>query len=442
MDSMSETLTPVVPSQADHGALAFFRQSGWMMIATVLGGAFMYAVHAVAGKPLQAKGEYGVFFTLLQVFNLMQIPAIGLQTIFAQQTVMACTEGSRRQLTAAIRAVALATLLIWLVMGGVIFGLRGQLIVLWKISNPAALGVTAVIGLCSMWLPINLGVLQGRQNFLWLGWVAILNGVGRFVSITVIVLLLGGCAAGAMTGALLGMLTAMGIAFWQARDVWLGPQAPFDWRVWLARVLPLTLGLGASVFMMSADTIVVQSLFDRTDTGFYNAAGMIGRALVFLTAPLMTVMFPKVARSAMHAEKSNVLVQALAATALLGGLAALGCTLLPTLPLRLVYRDPSFLQIAPLVPWFAWCMLPLTLANVLINSLLARMHYRAVPWLVLVAAAYGLTLFLLAPHFVEIGQPAAFRMVVQVLGGFGLLLVGVAAWFTWGVKVRPAETRA
>jgi O-antigen/teichoic acid export membrane protein len=272
--------------------------------------------------------------------------------------------------------------------------------------------------------------------------VAILNGVGRFVSITVIVLLLGGCAAGAMTGALLGMLTAMGIVFWQARDVWLGPQAPFDWRAWLARVLPLTLGLGASVFMMSAATIVVQSLFDRTDTGFYNAAGMIGRALVFLTAPLMTVMFPKVARSAMRAERSDVLVQALAATVLLGGLAALGCTLLPTLPLRLVYRDPSFLQIAPLVPWFAWCMLPLTLANVLINSLLARMHYRAVPWLVLVAAAYGLTLFLLAPHFVEIGPPAAFRMVVQVLGGFGLLLVGVAAWFTWGVKVRPAEMKA
>jgi O-antigen/teichoic acid export membrane protein len=440
MDHALETRSPVAQSKPDHGTSAFFRQSGWLVIATVLGGVFMYAVHKVSARPLQAKGEYGVFFTLLQVFLLMQIPAIGLQTIFAQQTVLAITDGGRRQLTAAVRVVALVTFVIWFVMVGVVFGLQEHLIVLWKISNPAALWVTVVIGLCSMWLPINLGILQGRQNFLWLGWAVILNGVGRFLSITVIVWLLGGYAAGAMTGALMGVLAAMGVAFWHARDVWLGPQAPFDWRAWLARVLPLTLGLGASTFMMSADVIVVQSLFDGTDTGFYNAAGMIGRALVFLTAPLMTVMFPKVARSAMQAEKSDVLLQALGATALLGGLAALACTLLPTVPLRLIY-PPSFLRIAPLVPWFAWCMLPLTVANVLINSLLARMHYRAVPWLVLVAAGYGLTLLLLSPTFLKLEQAQAFKLVVQVLGGFGLLLVGVAAWFTWGANVRAAEAK-
>jgi hypothetical protein len=99
--------------------------------------------------------------------------------------------------------------------------------------------------------------------------------------------------------------------------------------------------------------------------------------------------------------------------------------------LRLVY-DPSFLTIAPLVPWFAWCMLPLALANVLINSLLARMHYRAVPWLVLVAAAYGLTLLFLSPTLLKLEQAQAFKLVVQVLGVFGLLLIGVAGWFSWG----------
>jgi O-antigen/teichoic acid export membrane protein len=438
MDRALETRPPVAQSKPDHGASAFFRQSGWMVIATVLGGVFMFAVHKVAGR--MPKAEYGVFTTLLQVFNLMQIPAIGLQTIFAQQTVTAFTDENRRQLTSTVRVVALATFLIWLVMAGAAFGLRGHLLALWKVSNPAALSVTVVIGLCSMWLPINLGVLQGRQNFLWLGWAAILNGVGRFLSIVVIVLLLGGYAAGAMTGALIGVLAAMGVTFWHARDVWLSPHAPFDWRGWLARALPLTLGLGVCTFMMSADMIVVQSLFDKEKTGFYAAAGMIGRALVFFTAPLIAVMFPKIAHSAARTEKSNVLAQALGATVLLGAMAALGCTLLPTLPLRLVY-DASFLTIAPLVPWFAWCMLPLALANVLINSLLARMHYRAVPWLVLVAAGYGLTLLLLSPTFLELEQAQAFKLVVQVLGGFGLLLVGVAAWFTWGANGRAAEAR-
>ena len=180
-----------------------------------------------------------------------------------------------------------------------------------------------------------------------------------------------------------------------------------------------------------------QSIFDKDTTGFYGAAGMIGRALVAFTAPMMSVMFPKVAASATSGEKTSVLAQALGATALLGGCAALACTLLPELPLRLVY-DKSFLVIAPLVPWFAWCMLPLTLANVLVSSLLARQRYEAVPWLVLVAAGYGLTLLLRSPHFLEVsraaGQLRAFQLVVQTLGVFGLVLLAVAAWFTWGGK--------
>ena len=402
-----------------------------MVIATVSGGAFMYAVHKVAGK--MPKAEYGVFLTLLQVFNQMQIPALGLQTIFAQQAVAAAHEGERGQLTAAVRAVAIGTFLLWLAMAVGAFVIQDDLIRLWKISNPAAVWATVLLALGSMWLPMMMGVLQGRQNFLWLGWAGILNGVGRFVAITLIVLFLGGYAAGAMFGAVAGLVVAMAVAVWQTRDVWFGESSPFEWRAWLGRVVPLTLGLGASQFMFSADMIVVQTNFDKDMTGLYGAAGMIGRALVTFTAPMMAVMFPKVAQSAARAEKTNVLAQALGATALLGSLAALACTLFPELPLRLVY-DKSFLVIAPLVPWFAWCMLPLTLANVLISSLLARRRYEAVPWLVLVALAYGLTLFVLSPHFQQAGQTRAFQSVVQTLGVFGLVLLAVSAWFTWGGK--------
>jgi hypothetical protein len=37
-----------------------------------------------------------------------------------------------------------------------------------------------------------------------------------------------------------------------------------------------------------------------------------------------------------------------------------------------------------------WAMLPLTLANVLVNNLLARRDFRAVPWFVVIAIAYAL----------------------------------------------------
>jgi O-antigen/teichoic acid export membrane protein len=254
-----------------------------MVIATVAGGVFMYAVHKVASK--MPKAEYGVFLTLLQVYNQMLIPSLGLMTIFAQQSVVAFTDAQRRQLTAAVRAVALAGFFLWLIIAALAFVFRADLLTLWKISNPAALWVTLVIGLLSIWVPIAMGILQGQQNFLWLGWTAIFNGMGRFVAISIIVLLLGGWAAGAMTGALIGAVIALAVGLWHTRRVWLGPSTRFEWRPWLGRVLPLTLGLGASQFMMSADQIVVQSIFDKEITGYYGAAGMIGRALVAFTAP-------------------------------------------------------------------------------------------------------------------------------------------------------------
>jgi O-antigen/teichoic acid export membrane protein len=417
---------------AKHRA-AFFRQSGWMMIATVASGAFMYAVHAVAQQI--GKQEYPVFLALVQIVTLMGIPAIGLQTVFAQQAAGALTEEHEREVAGVFRGLLRLTFIIWLIMAALVFILRHQIVTGLKISNPAALWITLVIGLASLWLPICMGLLQGRQNFLWLGWTIIFNGVGRFLAMCVIVLLLGGLAAGAMVAVFLGTASAALIAFWHNRHYWQAKPQSVVWGGWFKRVIPLTLGLGASTFMLGADMIFVQHFFAE-QTNFYGAAGMIGRALVFFTQPMAAVMFPKIVQSAARAEKTDVLAHALGVTALAGATAAICCTLLPSLPIRIVYGmgtdSKAYLEMAtPLVPWFAWCMLPLTLATVLIDALLARAQYRAVPWLVAVAIAYGVTLYF---------RHGTFQIVIQTLGIFSLLLLGVCAWFTWGKKVHIPQS--
>jgi O-antigen/teichoic acid export membrane protein len=185
---------------------------------------------------------------------------------------------------------------------------------------------------------------------------------------------------------------------------------------------------------LSADMIFTQNFFPREQTGFYAAAGMIGRALVFFTLPLSQVMFPKLARSKATGEKSHALELALGATLLAGFVVAIGCTIFPSLPLRIIYNK-SYLVATPLVPWFAWCMLPLTLSMVLINSLMARSKFSAVLWLVLVAIGYGVALALVGRHAGSLADTqAGLRMMIQTLGVFNLLLFAVCAWFTWGKK--------
>ena len=406
-----------------------------MALATSMGGVFMVLVHTPASMKLP-QAEYGVFLTLLQVMNLMLIPAIGLQTVVAQQTAAAVTDTQQAQLSTTVRRLLLGTFLVWVVMALGLVACRHHLLATLKITNPAALWLTLAIGLAMLWGPILQGILQGRQNFLWLGSLQILSGCTRLVGVLLIVWCLGGYAAGAVGAAWLGFAAAVLVAGWLTRRTWLGPGEPAAWRGWLRRVVPLTLGLAVAQFMMAADQVLVQSIFDRDVTALYGAAGMMGRALVFFTGALVAVMFPKVVRSVARAERTEVSALALGAAALAGGIAALVCTLAPELPLRILKRE--YWVSAPLIPWFVWCMLPLTLATVLINNLLARDRFAVVPWLVMVAVAYGVALFVRVPEFRQAAQFEAFRMIVRTLGGFSLLLLAVAAWFTWGHRASTS----
>jgi len=414
----------------------FFQQSGWMMFAATASGVLMYAVHFVVSREIP-KGEYGVFTTLLQVIALMGIPAVGLQPVIAQQAAAAITDQQQRVVASEFRAVWKAIFFMWLGMALIAAAFWPQALAGLKIENSAALAMTVVIGLAAMWMPLVMGILQGRQDFFWLGWTNILNGVGRFGLVCLVILVLHGWAAGAMSAVFLGMAALIVVGAWQIRDVWKTEMVRVEWKNWLQRIIPLTLGLGAAQFMLSADMIFTQNFFPREQTGFYAAAGTIGRALVFFTQPLTLVMFPKLARANATGEKSNALVLALGATTLAGGCAAIACTLFPSLPL-LIVNGKTFLVAAPLVTWFAWCMLPLTLSNVLVQSLMARSRFAAVPWLVLVAVGYAITLGIVGGHASKLADTqAGLRMMIQTLGVFNLLLFGVCALFTWkksGVK--------
>lgn len=354
----------------------------------------MSAVHVVVNKPM-LESEYAVFFTLLRVFLLMSIPAAGLQVVFAEQSAAASSPTEEQKLSATIRAVLRATFYLWLIMATIVFLCRRDILATLKISNPAALWATLLLGLVSLWAPVVKGILQGRQNFAGLGWVMILDGLGRFSAIVLIVHW-GGQAAGGMTGALIGQMISLALGVWLVWSLLTGPGAGFDWRPWLTKVAPLSLGVGVILFMYSSDVVYVQTMFSKDESPFYTPAAMIGLALVTFTTPLAAVMFPKVVQSAARSEKSDALRHALTATALLGVIAAVACTLLPELPLRIIYfRNAIYWKSAPLVPWIAWALLPLIVANVLINNLLARARFRIVPWILFVAAIYGGALFTL-----------------------------------------------
>jgi O-antigen/teichoic acid export membrane protein len=420
----------------------FFRQSGWLAIANTMAGMFMVAVHPVAS--LLPASEYGLFVALLRLLTVLAIPAAGLQIVVAQKTAAAVTPERESELLRACGAIVRALVLIWFAIAFSFAIIQVNIITSFKIVNAAALWVTLLIVFPALCLPLFQGLLQGKQDFTWLGASMVLNGLGRFVSLAFIVLALQAYAAGAMVGTLCGFLASVLTCLIALRRTFKRARGAFDWRDWVKKLIPLTFGTGSVLFLLNIDVIAVQSHFPREVTAFYSAGATIGLGLVTFTTPMASVMFPKLVRSMATAEKSNALRLALIGTAVLGGVAALACTILPELPLRIMYfRSPQFWKSAMLVPWFMWCLLPVTVANVLVTNLLARERFAVVPWLVLVAIGYALALFKYAnnagtlvtasPAGTDLLGPSfsAFKHIVQILGVFSLLLLAVSALFTW-----------
>jgi O-antigen/teichoic acid export membrane protein len=416
---MSAEKTETVPTIDHKPHAAFFRQSGWLMIATIASGVLMLGIHFLS-KKIPA-GEYGVLITLFSIVNM--VPTIPFQMVFTQQTANALATGRDRQLRSTIRAAWLGAFLLWLAGSAVTLCFQKQIAANWHLSNPLALWLLLVVMLFSLLMPLFNGVMQGQQNFLWLGWGNIFNGVFRILAAVLIVFVLHGMATGIMTAVLIGFLAATAVGVWQTRSLWAGTGEPFDRRRLLRQVIPLMLGFAATQFLFSADTSFVDSYFGADRTAPYGAAGTLSRALLWLVLPLAAVMFPKIVHSTAKAEKLNLLGAVLLGTSVLVICGVLGLWLLGPWVVSFVFPPEYRLETLAILPWYAGAMVPLALANVLVNDLLARSRFQVVPFLVLLAMFYGLALT---------QYHDSFATVLKTLSVFNVLLLAICAWFTFG----------
>jgi O-antigen/teichoic acid export membrane protein len=427
---MSEANTETIKTVDHKRHAVFFRQSGWLMVSAIAGGALTWGVHFLAKSIPES--QYATFGTLLMVVACL--PTMPLQMIFAQQTAQALATGRERQLAGMIRLAWLWTFIAWVLVAAIIFIFKKQIVAGWHLPDATGLVVTLPLILASLWMPMFCGVVQGRQDFFWLGWASILGGAGRFFAAALLVLALGLGAAGMMAGALLGVGCSAVIVIWRSRDLWLLPSEKFETASLKRQVVPLLFGFGALQFMFTSDTMFAKAYFTGDQMAPYVAAGTLSRALLWLVLPLAAVMFPKIVHAAAKSEKTNLFNLVVLGTAVLSICGGLGLWLVGPIMVKIVYKTSYVAATTALLPWYAAAMVPLALANVMINDLLARARYAVVPWMVVIALGYGFTLPAMLNHF-----PGRLEVVLQTLGVFNLLLFGVCAWFTWGKKSVPEK---
>jgi O-antigen/teichoic acid export membrane protein len=308
---------------------------------------------------------------------------------------------------------------------------QGRIVHRWELTSPIALWVTLLAVLLSLWTPIFAGVLQGRQDFFSLGWSMILGSAFRLGVAVLLVVGLSSGATGMMTGAMVGALVGLGIAAWQIRDFLFMPGLPFDGKSLFRQVMPLIFGFGVCQFMFTSDTMFAKAFFTGNEMAPYVAAGTLSRGLLWMVLPLATVMFPKIVHSTARSEKSNLMGVVLGGTAVLSLCCGLGLWVLGPWVIRLIFTSDYVARTIALIPWYAGSMVPLALANVLINDLMARARFRVVPVIVILAVMYGFALPYVLNHFSH-----RLETVLLTLGVFNVLLLAAAAWAAFGDRQR------
>lgn len=416
-----EAVAPSMP-EASHRA-SFFRQSGWLMIANIAGGMLMWAVHFL--NKFMPSGQYGSFGTFLAV--VMVLPTIPLQMVLAQQTARAIAMQTERELAGIVRFLWGATTLVWLVGAVLVLCFQRSILEHWRMTDPMGLWITLPVVLLSLWMPMFWGVLQGQQNFLWLGWSMMSNGIGRIVVATLAVAALGAGAAGMMAGVLLGCVAAVCLAAWQTRGIWTAHKLPFGRVSLLKQILPLGIGFLGFQILFTADTILVKSYFPPSTVDYYVSAGTMSRALMWLVLPLASVMFPRLVHSAAKGQQTNLLGMVLLGTAVLGIAGAAGLSIVGPWIIPIIYKSNYVSVVSEILPWYVSAMVPLAVANTLLNNLLARPASKLLPAACVFLLSVGYLFALTQLH-------NSLIMVLKTMGVFNFLLLALCALFTWGIR--------
>ncbi len=428
------TEKPEPTAEAAAHRESFFRQSGWLMIANIAGGAFMWAVHLL--NKFIPPGQYGDFGVALAV--IMLVPNIPLQMVLAQQSANALATNRKGELAGLIRWFWFVTSGVWLLAAAFVLFFQQDIAARLQISE-SLIWITMVIVLLSLWLPLFWGLLQGKQNFLWLGWSMMSNALGRLGLAAGAVILFHVYASGMIAGVLFGMVVAGVLGAWHSRSLWRVKPAPFDWLALLQQIVPLFIGFLGFQALFTADTIFVKAYFPKVDADFYVSAGTLSRALLWLVLPLASVMFPRIVHSAAKSEKSNLMNLVFIGTAVLAVVGAAGVAVLGPWVVRIVYQPEYVKVVTGLLPWYLSAMVPLALANVLLNNLMARPAGMLIPALCVLGLALGYMYALTQFH-------NRMETVLQVMGAANLVLLALCAWFTWGwrgagtvLRVKTAE---
>lgn len=235
---------------------------------------------------------------------------------------------------------------------------------------------------------INRGILQGTQRFVAFSLTSILEMILR-VSVAVLLVKIGFALGGAIAATVIASATTYFVTLWPLSKLWqkadtsVPAQFHFNEKEILAYIGPVFISTLILTTLLNLDVILVKHYFSTDQAGLYAAISTVGKIILYLTSPIISVMFPMILEKKSQGKKHfHMLFFSLALTAIAALLVLSIYSVAPSLVINILYGK-SYLTLYYLLPKIGIFVLFYTLVNLLANYFLAIKNFVFLVFMVL-----------------------------------------------------------
>lgn len=391
------------------------KHSSILFAASIIAGFLNYLFQLYVGRML-GPSDYGIYSSLVALLYIMSVPSSTIQTSVAK--LVSDYSSDQGKIKYLLKYVFWKLTVIAILVSALFFISSIYIADFLRINSKMYFFLLSILLLISFLAPVLIGALQGMQMFIQMG----INSVaGTFFKLLSGILLVyfGFGVNGALLALFIGSLLALLIAFMPLRFLKENKEVNGNIKLltYSAVVLLATIGL---TFMTNADLLIVKHYLSDTEAGYYAAAALLGKMVLFATAPIAMVMFPKatVMNNKNH-NGVNLLRNSLLYTGGISFFIVALFILFPEIIVKLLFGS-KFIGINGLPIYFAAAMAFFSLANTFVFYDLATRKYR---FLYVLGAVSVMEVVLISLY-----HDSSFTVVRILLALMVILFIGV--WFS------------
>lgn len=421
-DTREATSTTAVPalkrlwvSGVIFSAASFLAGLGNYLFQSLMG---RLLTHVENGQIIDV--EFGRMNTTLGFIGMLNLPVIIAVTAVTHYIAHFRAAGDEARLQGLVDGCK--RLLFWLTIGGSLLAIAlvKPLSLFFNVPR-SSLTLTALFCvLAGLWGGYATGLCQGLAWFKRLAAISLLAACLR--------ILFGWVAArqfamaeSAVAASGFAFLANLGLLYWRGQLRGSG-HAVSPWTRELGLYFLVGAAtVGATYFFLQGDLPIAQRNFAETELGTYTAAGLLGRALPMVVAPMLTVLFTsRSGHRAVSALRAQLELLGLYAVGL--GCGAVGLLLLRGFLVKLIFGKPAP-EAAGMVGWFALTMGFVGLMQAMGMWALASRWFKVA----LLYGGLGLTYWLVLLVFGT--SPQRMLQVMPLFAGVAFVVLFIA-WFS------------